>query len=117
MTDQYFDFLNPENNSSGDASDSRYVENRVVNNDRYESTGYRHADNGAIPPEPVPGKKKKGGFFKALKAEFKRVIWPDKDTIIKETTAVVVVTVVLGVIIALLDFVIKTGLDKIIQIG
>lgn len=61
--------------------------------------------------------KKKGGFFKSLKAEFKRVIWPDKDTIIKETTAVVIVTVVLGVIIALLDFVIKTGLDKIIQIG
>lgn len=68
MTDQYFDFLNPENNSSGDASDSRYVENRVVNNDRYESTGYRHADNGAIPPEPVPGKKKKGGFFKRAAA-------------------------------------------------
>jgi preprotein translocase subunit SecE len=61
--------------------------------------------------------KKNGSFFKALKAEFKRVIWPDKDTIIKETTAVVIVTVILGVIIALLDFVIKTGLDKIIQIG
>lgn len=61
--------------------------------------------------------KKKGGFFRSLKAEFKRVVWPDKDTIIKETTAVVVVTVVLSVIIALLDFLIKTGLDKIIQIG
>lgn len=61
--------------------------------------------------------KKSGGFFKALKTEFKRIVWPDKDTIVKETTAVVVVTVILGVIIALLDFVIKTGLDKIIQIG
>ena len=61
--------------------------------------------------------KKNGSFFKALKTEFKRIVWPDKDTIVKETTAVVVVTVILGVIIALLDFVIKTGLDKIIQIG
>lgn len=61
--------------------------------------------------------KKKGSFFRSLKAEFKRVIWPDKDTIIKETTAVVIVTVILGAIIALLDFVIKAGLDKIIQIG
>ena len=61
--------------------------------------------------------QKSGGFFKALKTEFKRVVWPDKDTIVKETTAVVIVTVILGVIIALLDFVIKTGLDKIIQIG
>ena len=61
--------------------------------------------------------KKKAGFIRSLKAEFKRIIWPDKDTVVKETTAVVVVTVILGVIIALLDFVIKTGLDKIIQIG
>ena len=61
--------------------------------------------------------KKKGGFFKSFKAEFKRIIWPDKDTVIKETTAVVVVTEVLGAIIALLDFVIKFGIDKIIQMG
>ena len=61
--------------------------------------------------------KKKGGFFKSLKAEFKRIVWPDKDKIVKETTAVVVVTVILGVIIALLDFAIKMGLDKLLQLG
>lgn len=61
--------------------------------------------------------KKKSGFFRSLKAEFKKIVWPDKETITKETTAVVVVTVILGAIIALLDFVIKTGLDKLIQIG
>ncbi|MBR1744034.1 MAG: preprotein translocase subunit SecE [Lachnospiraceae bacterium] len=61
--------------------------------------------------------KKKGGFFKALKGEFHRVVWPDRDTIVKETTAVVVVTVILGAVIALLDFVIRLGIDKIIQIG
>ena len=60
---------------------------------------------------------KKKSRLQGLKAEFRRIIWPDKDTVVKETTAVVVVTVILGVIIALLDFVIKTGLDKIIQIG
>ena len=61
--------------------------------------------------------KKKSGFFRSLKAEFKKIIWPDKETTVNETTAVVVVTVILGAIIALLDFVIKTGLDKLIQIG
>ena len=60
--------------------------------------------------------RKKGGFFRSLKSEFKKIVWPDKETI-KETTAVVIVTVILGAIIALLDFVIKTGLDKIIQMG
>ena len=61
--------------------------------------------------------RKKGGFFRSLKSEFKKIVWPDKETTIKETTAVVIVTVILGAIIALLDFVIKTGLDKIIQMG
>ena len=61
--------------------------------------------------------KAKGGRIQALKAEFNRIIWPDKDTVVKETIAVVIVTVILGAIIALLDFVIKTGLDKILQIG
>lgn len=68
-------------------------------------------------PKAEKTAKEKGSRIQALKAEFKRIIWPDKDTIVKETTAVVIVTVILGAIIALLDFVIKTGLDKILQIG
>lgn len=61
--------------------------------------------------------KKKSSFFKSLKAEFQRIVWPDKDKIVKETTAVVIVTVILGAVIALLDFAIKAGLDKVLQIG
>lgn len=59
--------------------------------------------------------KKKNKRLQGLKAEFHRIIWPDKDTVVKETTAVVVTTVILGVIIALLDWVIKSGLDRIIS--
>lgn len=59
----------------------------------------------------------KKGAFQSLKAEFKHIVWPDKDTVVKESTAVIVVTVILGAVIALLDWVIKLGLDKIIQIG
>lgn len=61
--------------------------------------------------------KKTGGRIQKLKAEFNRIIWPDKNTVIKETSAVVIVTVILGAVIALLDFIIKAGLDKILQIG
>ena len=60
---------------------------------------------------------KKKSRLQGLKAEFRRIIWPDKETITKETTAVVVSTVSLGIIIALLDLLIKTGLDKVFQIG
>ena len=60
---------------------------------------------------------KKKSRLQGLKAEFRRIIWPDKETITKETTAVVVSTVILGIIISLLDLLIKTGLDKVFQIG
>mgnify|MGYP003272209902 FL=1 len=60
---------------------------------------------------------KKKSRLQGLKAEFRRIIWPDKETITKETTAVVVSTVILGIIIALLDLLIKTGLDRVFQIG
>ena len=67
--------------------------------------------------ESAKNGKKKGGFFKSLKAEFQRIVWPDKDKIVRETTAVVIVSVILGAVIALLDFAIKMGLDKVLQIG
>ncbi len=78
---------------------------KVAEQDRASKTG--NADTA----------KKTGSRIQKLKAEFNRIIWPDKNTIVKETTAVVVVTVILGAIIALLDLIIKTGLDKILQIG
>lgn len=42
-----------------------------------------------------------------MKAEFKKIIWPDKKTVGKETVSVVVVSLILGVIIGLLDMVLK----------
>ena len=49
-------------------------------------------------------KTQKKNWFKGLNAEFKKIIWPDKQTLVKETAAVVSVSVVLGAIIALVDF-------------
>lgn len=43
-------------------------------------------------------------FFKGVKAEFHKIIWPDRDTLLKQLAAVLVVTVLLGVVIALIDF-------------
>ena len=49
--------------------------------------------------------------FQGMKAEFKKVIWPDKDEIIKSTIAVVAVSIVLGLIIAGLDGLINFGMS------
>ncbi len=44
-------------------------------------------------------KTQKKSWFKGLKAEFKKIVWPDKNTLAKQTTAVVAVSVVLGALI------------------
>ena len=43
-------------------------------------------------------------FFKGVKAEFRKMIWPDRDPLLKQLAALLVVTVLLGVVIALIDF-------------
>ena len=100
----------------GDSENKEVVQNKVAENKDADKSA---ADAKSAKTKSATDKsvKKKGGFFRSLKSEFKKIVWPDKETTIKETTAVVVVTVILGAIIALLDFVIKTGLDKIIQMG
>ncbi len=56
----------------------------------------------------------KESFFKGLSAEFKKIIWPDKKSLARQTTAVVVVSVVMGLVIALLDYFIQYGVDFLI---
>ena len=58
--------------------------------------------------------KKKGSFFKGVKAEFKKIAWPDKTTLAKDSAAVVVISVILGAIIALVDAAIKFGLGELL---
>ena len=59
-------------------------------------------------------KAPKKSFWKGLKAEYKRIIWPDKDTLTKETVVVVVSTVILGIVIAALDLIIKFGFNIVL---
>ena len=37
-------------------------------------------------------------------AEFKKIIWPDRDTLVKQLVAVLCVTVIAAVLIAVIDF-------------
>ncbi len=60
-------------------------------------------------------KTQKKSWFKGLQAEFKKIIWPDKKTLAKQTTAVVVVSVVLGAVIAVIDAILKYGIDLLVR--
>lgn len=62
----------------------------------------------------VAEKAPKKSWFKGIKSEFKKVVWPDKETLSKQTVAVVIVTILLGAIIFLLDYVIDLGIGFIL---
>lgn len=59
-------------------------------------------------------KAPKRSWFKGMKSEFKKIIWPDKESLAKQSIAVVIVTVIVGIIIYVLDYLIKTGIDVVI---
>ncbi len=50
-------------------------------------------------------------FFDGVKAEFKKISWTDKQSLFKQTIAVVSVSVILGLIITIFDTVIKYGIN------
>ena len=70
------------------------------------------AENTAKSAKPVKkDKAKKTSFFKSLKQEFKKITWPDRESTFKQSVAVVAISVVVGVIIAILDYVIQYGVN------
>ena len=60
-------------------------------------------------------KTQKKSWFKGVKAEFKKIIWPDRMTVAKQTIAVVATSVVLGAVIAIVDFIAQYGVDLLVK--
>ena len=54
------------------------------------------------------------GYFKNVKAEFKKIIWPEKGKALKQSVAVVALSIFVGLIIALVDAAVKFGLGLIL---
>ena len=60
-------------------------------------------------------KTQKNSWFKGVSREFKKIIWLDEMTVAKQTAAVVSVSVVLGLIIAIVDFAAQYGVDFLVR--
>lgn len=60
-------------------------------------------------------KAAKPKFFDGVKAEFKKIVWPDKDILLKQSIAVVAISVVMGAVIALLDTIFQFGIDFLVK--
>ena len=43
-------------------------------------------------------------FIEGVKVEFNKIKWPSREDIVKQTTAVVVISVIVGALIAVFDY-------------
>ena len=71
-----------------------------------------------VKPQKKSEKKEAGKlseFFKGVKAEFRKIVWPDKMTLTKQSIAVVVVSVITGALIAIIDRALQYGINFIIR--
>ena len=55
-------------------------------------------------------------WWKGLKSEYSKIVWENRESVTKQTTAVVIITVILGVIIAIVDWLLKNGIDFITKL-
>ena len=60
---------------------------------------------------------KKDSFWKSVKTEFKKIAWPDQKETVKQSVAVLCVSVVVGLIITFLDTLIQYGINFLTSIG
>ncbi len=56
-------------------------------------------------------KTKKQSFFKGLKKEFKKVSWPSRGDVAKESISVTVISVIVGLLIVLIDKLVQWGIS------
>jgi preprotein translocase subunit SecE len=60
------------------------------------------------------GKHQKKSRWKGIKKEFSKISWPSKESLMKQSVAVIIITVIIGVVITLVDFIIKSGMGLFI---
>ncbi len=58
--------------------------------------------------------KKGPGFFDRHKAEFKKIKWPSRKDLFKETVVVIVISLAVGVVIYAIDAVLQYGFSAIL---
>ncbi len=60
---------------------------------------------------------KKDSFWKNVKTEFKKIAWPDQKETVRQSVAVLCVSVVVGLIITFLDTIIQFGINFLTSIN
>ena len=59
----------------------------------------------------------KGSFFKGVRTEFAKIIWPSRDTMVKQLIAVVCATAITALLIAVIDYGAQNLIDILVKIN
>ena len=54
-------------------------------------------------------------FWKGVKAEFSKIIWPTRETLTKQSIAVVSITVITAALIAVIDRGLQYGINFVLR--
>ena len=95
----------------------RFCKRHTLHKETKYSVDSSKGSEGMAKTEKTENGSKMESWMNGLKAEFKKIIWPDQKTLVKQTGAVVAVSIVLGVMIALLDFIFQYGVDILVNIS
>lgn len=60
-------------------------------------------------------KTQKKSWFQGLQSEFRKIIWTDRKTLVRQTVAVVVITLLLAVLISVFDSAILEGINLLMK--
>ena len=66
--------------------------------------------------EEVKKKKDHGLWFREMKSELKKVVWPTRKTVIANTGTVLLCSLIIGACIWIFDFVAVTAVQMIISV-
>ena len=55
-------------------------------------------------------------FFTGVKTEFKKIIWPEQVTMVRQMAAVLAVSIITGLIISVIDFGVQNLIDLLTTI-
>lgn len=58
-------------------------------------------------------KTKKPSFFRGVKREWKKITWPTRQDVVKETVVVTIITAAMSILIGLIDMAVKAGINFI----
>ena len=68
-------------------------------------------DSSEKQPKKNAGNEHKTSFWQGIKAEYRKITWPDKESTLKQSVVVTVISIVLGLIIAVIDYAAKYGVN------